>query len=68
MAFFGSCRGVLLLFLAFLLCPLRAEAQSTIMVNFGRYPSAQAATVIFTAGFASLSLHCPTGHNSQDRM
>ena len=43
MAFFGSCRGVLWLFLAFLLCPLRAGAQSTIAVNFGRCASAEAA-------------------------
>ena len=68
MTFFGSCRGVLLLFLAFQLCPLRAGVQSTVVVNFGRYPSAQAAAVTFSAGFASLSPHCPTGHNSQDRM
>ena len=36
--------------------------------DFGRYPSPPAAAVTFTAGFASLSPDCPTGHNSQDRM
>ena len=45
MTLFGSCRGVLLFGLALLLSPLSAGAQSTIVVNFGRYPSAQAAAL-----------------------